>query len=413
MPTVLQTYLERVRAFHPNARLYLLSAILNGAALGVYRLLFNFYVLSLGMDESILGTLITIGSLTALIGALPLGYLADIIGRKTSLLAGGALACIGIAMMLIWPLQPVFYLASVVLGLGQGLAAVTMGPFLVENSGEQERTYLFSLSQGLQTAAAFVGNWVGGYLPTWMGELRGVPATSTTAYAGALTVIVLAAAFALLPLLWLRTPRLSDDQRSAFAPLAYAAKHPVTLSKLVAPMLITSIGAGLFMPFMNVFYRNVHGQPDPVIGTLFAWGSLAMGVGIIIAPPLAEKMGKIRLVVVTQALSIPFLVMLGFSPWFWLSAGAYYIRLALMNMGGPVYNAFVMEKVDAPSRAMVASLVSMAWNFGWAFSPTISGWMQVNYGFAPVFLSVIVLYSLTVWMYWAFFRERAPQPASV
>ena len=412
MPNVLETYLERVRAFHPNARLYLLSAILNGAALGVYRLLFNFYVLSLGMDESILGTLITIGSLTALIGALPLGYLADIIGRKTSLLLGGLLSGLGIATMILIPLQPVFYLASVVMGLGQGLAAVTMGPFLVENSGEQERTYLFSLSQGLQTAAAFVGNWVGGYLPTWIGQMRGVAATSTSAYAGALTVIVLAAVLALLPLLWLRTPRLSDDQRSAFAPLAYAAKHPVTLSKLVAPMLITSIGAGLFMPFMNIYYRNVHGQPDPVIGTLFAWGSLAMGVGILIAPPLADKMGKIRLVVVTQALSIPFLVLLGFSPWFWLSAGAYYIRLALMNMGGPVYNAFVMEKVDAPSRAMVASLVSMAWNFGWAFSPTISGWMQVNYGFAPVFLSVIVLYGLSVWMYWAFFRERAPQPAA-
>ncbi len=89
------------------------------------------------------------------------------------------------------------------------------------------------------------------------------------------------------------------------------------------------------MPFMNVFFRQVHGLPDPVIGTLFAWGSLSMGIGLLIAPPLADRFGKIQLVVITQALSIPFLILLGFSPWLWLATAAYYIRVALMNMSGP------------------------------------------------------------------------------
>jgi MFS family permease len=177
---------------------------------------------------------------------------------------------------------------------------------------------------------------------------------------------------------------------------------------MVLPMLVTSIGAGLFMPFMNVFFRVVYEQPDPVIGNVLAWGALAMGVGLLIAPPIAERIGKIQLVVVTQGLSIPFLVMLGFAPWFWLSALGHYVRLSLMNMGGPVYNAFVMERVEPKSRAMVASLTSMAWNFGWAFSPSISGWLQVRYGFAPVYLSVIVLYTLSIFLYWRFFWGRAP-----
>ena len=59
------------------------------------------------------------------------------------------------------------------------------------------------------------------------------------------------------------------------------------------------------MPFMNVFFRVVHQQPDPVIGSLFAWGSLAMGLGLMVAPLLAQRMGKIQMVVLTQALSIP------------------------------------------------------------------------------------------------------------
>jgi predicted MFS family arabinose efflux permease len=54
--------------------------------MGVFRLIFNFYALSLGFDEALLGNLITTSSFVALIAALPMGYLADVIGRKASLI---------------------------------------------------------------------------------------------------------------------------------------------------------------------------------------------------------------------------------------------------------------------------------------------------------------------------------------
>jgi MFS family permease len=408
----LREYGSRVRAFRPNARLYLLNVIIVGAAMGVFRLLFNFYVLSLGYDEALLGTLVTVSSMTALIAALPVGYLADRLGRKRSLLLAGAFISLAVAGMVLWPSTLILYAMNVVFGLAQSLSGVTMGPFLMENSGEEERTYLFSFSSGLQMASASVGNWIGGYLPTWMAGWLTVSAVSSQAYGGALLVISGLAGLGLAPLAMMRMPRLERSERSMFTPISYAAEHPRLLSKLVLPMLVTSIGAGLIMPFMNVFFRVVHNRSDPVIGSLFAWGSLAMGLGLLIAPPLAERMGKIQLVVITQGLSIPFLVLLGYSPWFWMSAGAYYVRLALMNMSGPVYQTFVMEQVDASARATVASLVSMAWNFGWAFSPTISGWLQVRYGFGPAFLGTIILYTIAVGMYWAFFwRKREVREA--
>ena len=319
----LKEYADRVRSFSRNARLYLLNVVIVGVAMGVFRLLLNFYVLSLGYDQALLGTLITVSSMTALLSALPMGYLADLLGRKNSLLISGALMSASILFIVIWPTQGVLYGMNVVSGLGQSLGAVTMAPFLMENSGEKERTYLFSFSSGLLMAMASVGNWIGGYLPTWIGLTRGVPPVSSQAYAGSLMVVSLTVAVGLIPLALLRTPRLERSGRSVFAPLSFASKNPSLLGKLILPMLVTSIGAGLIMPFMNIFFRQVHHQPDPVIGSLFAWGSLAMGVGLLLAPPLAARMGKIQLVVVTQALSIPFLIILGFSPIFWMSTIAY------------------------------------------------------------------------------------------
>jgi MFS family permease len=385
--------------------MYLIHTIIFGAALGVRRLLFNFFVLSLGYDEALLGSLITVNNLTALISALPMGYLADRLGRKKSLIGSAVLVSISIVIMVIFPSPSMFMLTNFIMGLGMSLSSVTMGPFLMENSGEKERTYLFSFSSGLNTAAGFVGNWVGGYLPGWMGAYLLVNALSAKAYGSAMIVIALVSVAGIIPLILFKPQKLEPGERSSIATLGYIKEHTGLFSKLVIPMLITSIGAGLIMPFMNVFFRNVHTQSDSQIGVLFAWGSLAMGIGLLIAPVLADRYGKIQIVVITQAMSIPFLFLLGFSPWYWLSAFAYFFRLALMNMSGPVYQTFVMEEVEPKARATVASLVSMASSFGWAFSPMISGWIQVKYGFQPAFGLTLIIYVISIYFYWKFFLK--------
>jgi MFS family permease len=409
----LKSYAEHLVAFRPNARLYLVYAIISGAAIGIFRLLFNFYVLSLGFDEKLLGNLVTTSSITALVFALPMGYLADILGRKASLLLSGAIMCFSIAMMVLFPVPSILYAMNILSGIAQSLAGVTMSPFLMENSSEHERTYLFSFSSGMQMVSASVGNWIGGYLPTWVADMRNVDPTSSLAYGGSILIVSIALGISIIPLLLIKMPRIEYTERTVFAPFSYAAKNPKKLTQLVLPMLITSIGAGLIMPFMNVFFRNQYGQSDQVIGVLFAWGSLAMGLGLLIAPPLADRFGKIQIVVITQGLSIPFLILLGFAPVFWVSAIAYYIRVALMNMSGPVYQTFVMEQVEPSSRAMVASLVSMAWNFGWAISPTVSGALQVHYGFGPSFMGTIILYTIAVFLYWLFWwrKPKVAEPA--
>ncbi len=398
-----RNYGARLRLFRPNARLYLLNVVISGAAMGVFRLLFNFFVLSRGFDEALLGNLVTVNSFTSLLVALPMGYLADLLGRKRSLVLAGGVTAASIVLMVVIPNPIMLYVSNVLFGISQSLAAVTNSPFLMENSGEKERTYLFSFSSGLAMASQSVGNWLGGVMPGWVAASRGIDAMSAQAYGTSLLIVSSVAALALVPLVVMRMPKLAKSQRTVFAPITYAQRHPKLLGKLVSPMLITSIGAGMIMPFMNVFFRQQYGQSDPSIGALFAWGSLSMGIGLLVAPPLAERMGKIQLVVITQALSIPFLFLLGFAPWYWLSVVAYLVRVALMNMSGPIYQTFVMERVDPGARATVASLTSMSWNFGWAFSPMISGWLQVRYGFAPPFALTILLYTVSVALYWVFF----------
>jgi MFS family permease len=400
---VLASYQDKLQAFSPNARNYLYSTAIAGAATGIYRLLFNFFILSVGFDERMLGNMITASSLSILLFALPMGFLTGKFGRKQALIISQLLVSASVLGTILFPYAGVILGLNVVLGMGQSLSAVSLGPFLMENSREKERTYLFSFSFGIRMASDFVGNWMGGFLPLLIANLSGNAANSSYTYAAALIIVVIMNTFSVLPLFRITKDRISDQPESNFASPGLLLKEKKLYTILILPMLITSIGAGLITPFMNVFFRNVHQLSDHQIGTIFAIGALATGIGFMIAPALADRIGKIQIVVLTQVISIPFLFILGFSPWLGFAVLAYYIRGTLMNMSGPIYQSYVLEKVPPESRATIASLTSMAGNFGFAISPTISGMLQVSYGFAPAFAGTILLYTLSTFMYWAFF----------
>ncbi len=393
------TYREHVAAFTRNARLYLTGSIMLGIVMGIFQLLFNFYVLSLGYNQEVLGTLVSFRSATSLIGAIPAALLGNKIGKRNAFITGNLLLGLAIAMILLFPGIALFRAMNALIGMAQTLSAVGMGPFLMENSSDYERTYLFSVASGINMTAISIGEWVGGYLPTWFGGLLSVANTTTQAYSATLALICIGSALSVIPFLFISNKYIASSNRSVFK-LDYFKHNPKGLSRLILPLLITSIGAGMIMPFMNVFFRTVHGQGDAAIGTIFAWGALAMGFGLLAAPALAERFGKIQVVVISQALSIPFLVILGFSPLLIPVIVAYYVRATLMNMSSPVYSTYVMEKVPGESRAMVASLSSMSFNFGWALSPMLSGWLQIRSGFSGPFLITIATYSLAVLMYY-------------
>jgi len=62
----------------------------------------------------------------------------------------------------------------------------------------------------------------------------------------------------------------------------------------------------------------------------------------------------------------------------------------------------------------VNSVLNLSWNIGWAVGPFISGVVQQNYGFAPLFIATAVLYFVAVLLQWRFFDKvdrLAPVPA--
>jgi MFS family permease len=400
-------YLRRLRSFSPNARLYLLSTVITGVSFSIYMLIFNLYVDSQGYSRSFLGELQSLPNLIALFGAPPAGVLVDYIGRKRALLlanVGRTVAYLGIVLA---PDANLLRLSMITFGVAQSLWMVSGAPFMMENSTDEERNALFSANFGLQTLVGFAGTLVGGYLPTLFGSMLGAGVESPTAYGFTMGVTVVLSLLALIPVVLIEErPRPAGFSARSFLPWRNVSDLGL-VARIFIPNIVISMGAAILIPYMNLFFKETYPISDKLLGSIFAISSIVTGVATLASPLLADRWGRIRSLVITQLTSIPFLLLIGFSGIFWVSAAAFWVRAALMNMGNPLYSAFAMEQVPERERATVSGLMGMSWNIGWTVGPYLSGYMQQhpNIGFKPIFVVTCSLYILASILMRSFFQR--------
>ena len=78
--------------------------------------------------------------------------------------------------------------------------------------------------------------------------------------------------------------------------------------------MLVGLGAGATIPYLNLFIEGKFHISYASLGSIFAWTSLATAVTVLIQPALVKWLGQLRAVLVVQMSSLPFLAMLGFSP---------------------------------------------------------------------------------------------------
>jgi predicted MFS family arabinose efflux permease len=178
------------------------------------------------------------------------------------------------------------------------------------------------------------------------------------------------------------------------------------MMKLATPNFLIGIGAAILIPYMNVFFKDRFAISDGWLGILFSLSSLSISLGTLVGPRLATRLGgKIRTVALTQLSSVIFMLMLGFVPSLWIAGFAFLMRAALMNMSTPLYSAFCMEQTPEHQQGLASSVLNIAWQIGWSVGPYVSGVVQEQYGFSPLFIATTCLYLVAIVVMWRFFRD--------
>jgi len=94
-------YLARLKSFSHNARQYLLFVFLTTLNQGIYGVIFNLYILSLGFREDFLGLILSLSSASIGLFAIPAALICDRLGRKNTLLLSSVLYTLSLIFYII------------------------------------------------------------------------------------------------------------------------------------------------------------------------------------------------------------------------------------------------------------------------------------------------------------------------
>jgi len=413
--------------FHRDARVFLVTTLVAGAALSLYWIDFNLYLSSLGYSTATIGLVATLASTAGALVAFPVSALSDRVGRRMIMGGGMGLGVVALVGLLLFDALPLIIVFAAMWSVGQQSMIVVQAPFLTEHSDPEHRNELFALQAAVQMITNIAAAALGGVVATTLAEALGIEAGSPGVYR-----IILAMMTVLLVIGLGTITRLSDDRpaprlssaslRRLGEPAAFPTERTrsrtlmgirVTdhgrFARLLFPGLLIATGAGQVIPFLNLFVQQKFGLDLASLNALFAFTSLGTVAAMLAQPRLASRFGQISSVVIVQAASIPFLAVLGFSPLLWTVILAMVVRNSLMNAGNPIFAAFAMEQVSPMERATLSAAMSVLWQIGWVIG---GGWyalLQATLGFdagyAVNFITVITLYTIATVLYWTWFRD--------
>jgi MFS family permease len=431
---VLRQIFNKIGGWSRNIQLFFLASLLCQVGNGMFSVLYNVYIQKLGYNDTMNGQIVSIQSLATAIMFIPIGLAGDRFGRKKLLIAGSLFSGFFLigrsfdysANGLIW--------FAVFSGLFAGVFQILSIPYLAESVKESQRLKIFSYYSALVLASQVVGSLGGGVLADLLHHSFGIPEVlglQIVLLLGGVTTLI-----AFIPLLFITETKalhttnedtvlinkvlvIKEPNENSQTPSKVNAdvkitkdKDSVLIIQFVVTQLLIGLGSGLVIPYLNLYFTNRFSLSMSGMSLLLALGQIMTIVSMLIGPTLANKTGNVRAVVIFQIMSLPFLLLTGFTNILFIASISFLFRQALMNAANPIQSAILVERISDKRRGIANSLMQTAFMIGWATMGPVQSYLVTTYGtywgYAITFSITGSLYVISSLMYYIMFKESKP-----
>nr|WP_223068206.1 MFS transporter [Paenibacillus caui] len=418
-----------MRGWPRNIKLFFLANMLYQIGTGMFGVLYNLYIQELGYNDAMNGRVVSIQSFATAFMFVPIGLWGDKASRKKILVLGALFSGSAFILRSLMSGEASLIGLAVFTGLFASFFQVQAIPFLAENVSGKDRLRMFSYFSSLVLASQVIGSMGGGVLAD------ALQALGLNALLSLRTVLVIGGAVtfaAFIPMLFACEKSGTSENRKPDAekpvsldpgtPQGAAAEFKM-IGRFVLGQLLIGFGSGLVVPYLNLYFTNRFSVSLSVIGVLISLGQIMTIVSMLIGPSLAARVGQVRAVVCFQILSLPFLLLTGFTNLFMLAAVSFLFRQALMNAANPIQSTIMIDRIGHSRRGIANSLTQTAFMLGWATMGPVQSHLVTRYGtywgYAITFSVTGCLYIGASLLYFFMFRgserkmteEQASQPA--
>ncbi|NCB37618.1 MAG: MFS transporter [Erysipelotrichia bacterium] len=374
-----------IKTFPAAVKKLFMAQMLFGLGTGVFSVLLNLYLREIGYSEEMIGRLLATQSLCAAIMSIPMGWLADKTSRRTTYLLGVILLGSGFAILGLSRNLHMLFWAVFLAGSGNGAMMVSILPYLQENGRQRQRKYIFSVNVTLMWTTSIFAGFIAGWLPR---IIKLISPTQIYVEADRLQYSLWVGVFfiflALLPAYGMaeqKHAKKSEHQIQQMSMTQTVQKPWLVIGRFAFCNSLIGFGAGMIVPYFNLYFRDWVGSSIPQIGLVFALGQFGTALGSIFSPFIANRVGLIRGVVYSQLCSLPFMALMAWSHEFWVCALCFVFRGAFMNMCVPMRQETMMEIIPDHLRARASAIDSMSWNLTWAVAMFFSGGIIKEWGY--------------------------------
>ncbi|MBD0381395.1 MFS transporter [Paenibacillus sedimenti] len=416
MSNLLHEWKSQFQGYSRNILLFFWFNFVWNLGLGMFGLVYNLYVKSLGYDQTMVGSIVGMSSLAAAIILIPAGMMNDRFGPKRVISFGLLCVIASLTARSLIEGQHGMLVSSFLGGAALAVVSATILPFMANNSTPQQRVHLFSFNMALVMVANVVGIALGGALCDFFQFMIGLHEIHSMRIT--LLIGVGFAALGVVPMLMFEKSEQELASNSDRLPWRQIWKvHKTSLQVIgifVLLGLLSSTAGGMIVPYLNVYFEDRFEASKTAIGIIVALGQAATAIAFLIGPMIVKRYGEVKSVVYLQLSSIPFLLITAFSSNFYLSSAGYLFRQALMNAANPFYNSIKMSYVHRSLRGLASSSGEAVFNLGWFLASPVSTGLVFRYGpyygYAYAFCITAVVYTLISLLFLVFFGKNRYKP---
>ena len=180
------------------------------------------------------------------------------------------------------------------------------------------------------------------------------------------------------------------------------------VTKAIVPTIIISIGAGLTIPFINLFFYHSFDVDSSHFALIGGGSSLLVATMALLVPKVKDMLGFKLGITLTQSIAVIALVALAttefFVEYWWalpLAILCFWIRTPLMNMAAPMTSELTMNYVGKNNQEILSAITAAIWSGSWYFSSQIFRFLKaMDLPYAYIFYITAGLYAFGVFTYY-------------
>ena len=380
-----------------SVKLALFAMFIISISQWAYMTIFNLYLSAGGLNTALIGGILFMSGIGASIFSFPSGILGDRFGRKKFLVLSSILIPFIIFIQAITLNSKILAIFSLLHGIVTLVIRISIDPFLAENSSSEERVHLFSLLFVITNLGGVVGSF-------FSGEISGL--FKTNEFISLRYTLILFSIFSLISL-FLVLP-IKEERSKHNNTKVYEKPGPdfIIAFKFAVQSALIGLGAGIIVPFLNLYFKDHFHLKPGSIGTIFSVGSFFFLFFGLFGPRISKKIGILRGAILYELLSVPFLIILGSRPPLVLAIFSFWFRGGLMNAGTPLLSTLQMNLISRGRRGTISGFLIIVDSLSRAFGTLIGGFLIDKYGFGLNFYLTAILYSVSIFYFYRAFKNN-------